>query len=406
MQDTTSMVIQQSNGQRTESDGPEPVVMWDQANGLAREGLAHVDRVPFPLDLSIGAYSTYGYSGPVVRSTDTGRIGLRRWKILAGWRLLSQRFMRPLGVVALTEGVESSLLLASGRPRRTRCLCLERPVQPLQASVLLWVAGVDTLRYDTQLDPPHGKRRQASQTNAGEGWSVIRADGSGQSILSEGALQDLTCLRTSGPRQVLADQQEARCGVLHGQRVAPHSVCCAEPPLEVDRPHVVGVVGSCKRRVPGRSMSASFTTSHQPCPVQDLPRRAGRRPRLARFRSSQPRHQLLRAPRRTGLSCRNQPLGHCARGSVGMAMRSSATVPQPLPAICLKAPDTLVAGLATNAKLAAHIHEAYSPCLPSLDEAYLLGFEVRLFPGQHNPPDGIAPIFAQCVTHVPGLYPL
>ena len=100
---------------------------------------------------------------------------------------------------------------------------------------------------------------------------------------------------------------------------------------------------------------------------------------------------------------RSKPLGHCARGPVGMAMRSSATVPQPLPAICLKAPDTLVAGLATNAKLAAQIHEAYSPCLPSLDEAYLLGFEVRLFPGQHIPPDEMTPIISQCVTHVPGL---
>ena len=102
---------------------------------------------------------------------------------------------------------------------------------------------------------------------------------------------------------------------------------------------------------------------------------------------------------------RSKPLGHCARGPVGMAMRSSATVPQPLPAICLKAPDTLVAGLATNAKLAAQIHEAYSPCLPSLDEAYLLGFEVRLFPGQHIPPHEMTPIISQCLTHVPGLYP-
>ena len=403
MQDTASMVIQQSNGQRTKSDGPETVVLWDQANGLAREGLAHVDGVPSPLDLSVGPHPSHRHLGLVLWRADSIRVAPQRKPVVTGRRLLSQRLMGPILVVGLAKGVKGSLLPPGRRQRWTGGLRLQRSMEPFQASVLLWVTRFDTLRYDTQLDPPYRQRRQASQADAGEGRSVVGPDGPWKSVLSEGTLQDSANLRASGPHQPIADQQIPRGGVLHCERVDPDPVPRAEPPLEVNGPHIVGALSSCERLAPRRSTPAPFPTSYKPCTVQDVPCRAGRRPRLAGFYVSQPRHQLLGSPGWMLPPGRSKPLGHCARGPVGMAMRSSATVPQPLPAICLKAPDTLVAGLATNAKLAAQIHEAYSPCLPSLDEAYLLGFEVRLFPGQHIPPDEMTPIISQCVTHVPGL---
>ena len=78
MQDTASMVIQQSNGQRTKSDGPETVVLWDQANGLAREGLAHVDGVPSPLDLSVGPHPSHRHLGLVLWRADSIRVAPQR----------------------------------------------------------------------------------------------------------------------------------------------------------------------------------------------------------------------------------------------------------------------------------------------------------------------------------------
>ena len=76
-----------------------------------------------------------------------------------------------------------------------------------------------------------------------------------------------------------------------------------------------------------------------------------------------------------------------------MTSPSSAPVSQSLPAIDLKAMDSLVASLAANAKLLAQLYEAHSPSIPSFNEIDLIPsrFRIRLFPGQHIPPDGIAP---------------
>ena len=192
-------------------------------------------------------------------------------------------------------------------------------------------------------------------------------------------------------------------GVLHGQRVDPDTISCAEPPLPVDGPDVVGALGSSEGFAPGRSMPASFSPLHQPCPFQDIPGGAGRRPRLLWFQRSQPCHQLLGSPGRISKPGSDQPLSNSLRGPIGTATRSSTAVPQSIPAPLLKPPHSLIAGLATDAELTAQLHEAHSPLLPSLDKVDLLGFRPLLFPGQHIPPDGIAPIFAKCVTHVPGL---
>ena len=319
--------------------------------------------------------------------------------------LLSQGLVWPLSVAGVTKGVKGSLLTALGRSGRRGGLCLQRAVQPLQASVLLRVTRFDPFRDDPQLDPPYRQRRQTSKTYAGEGRSVVGPDGPGQSVLSKGSLQHPARQRAVGLLQPITDQQVPRCGILHRQRVYADSVLGAEPTLEVYRPDVVWVVGSCKGLIPRCRMPSSIPVSHQSCAVKDISRRARRRPPNRRLHRSKPCHQLLGSPGRALSPSRDQTLGDRVGRRIRTTMRGSGQVSESFPPIPPEPVHTLVARLAANAELPTQIHETHSPRLPSLYETDLLGFKTRLLPEQRIPPDGIAPIFSECVTHVPGLYP-
>ncbi len=130
------MIIQEAYNQRPKADSPIPVVPWRQPHGLTPEGLAEVDFIPSPLDLSIGAHLPHRHSDLVVWGGYLAGVGPKRRAVPMGWRLLCQRLMRPLLIVALAKGVKGSLLPSSVRLGRRSRLCLQRPVQPLQPSVL------------------------------------------------------------------------------------------------------------------------------------------------------------------------------------------------------------------------------------------------------------------------------
>ena len=251
----------------------------------------------------------------------------------------------------LAKGVKGSLLPTPGCPRRTRRLCLQRPVESLQSSVLLRVTRFDPLGHDTQLDPPYRQMRQATQAHAAKGRSVVGPNNSWESILSKGALKDPMRFAAVGSLQLIADQQVARSGVLRRQRVDPGPISRAEPTLEVNGPHVIGALRCSKRLASGRRMASTFPTSHQPCSVQDVPGRAGRRPRALRLRRTQPRHHLLRSPVWVGPSYLDQPLGYCQWRPIRATTRSSAPVSKSLPAIPLEPILTLLPRLAAYPKL-------------------------------------------------------
>ena len=396
------MVIQEAYSQRPIADNPIPVVLWRQPHWLTPESLAEVDLIPSPLDLSVGADLPHRHSDLVVRSRYPAGIGPERRTVPIPRTGLPQSLMRPLFIVAVAKGVKGSLLPSSVRLRRRSRLCLQRPVQPLQPSVLFRVAGLDSLRNDAQLDPPYCQLRQAPKTNACKGRSVVASDRLGQSILPESALKDSLYLRPSGLRKPVADQQVPRGGVLHGERVYANAVAGAEPPFEVDGPNVVGVVRRGKGLAPRCRVPSPFPSTHQPSSVQYVPCRAGRRPTHSWLDPSKRCHHLLRPPRWMGLLGPDQPLGYRPRRLIGMTMRSSATVSQPTPPTRPESLEPPVARLTTYAELAARLYQRHSPSLTLFNEPYLFVFRARLFPGQHIPPDRFAPIFVQCVTHVPG----
>ncbi len=55
MQGTVSITVQETNLERPIPDGPESLVLWNQPHGFPAQGLAQVDPLSLPLDLSVGA---------------------------------------------------------------------------------------------------------------------------------------------------------------------------------------------------------------------------------------------------------------------------------------------------------------------------------------------------------------
>ena len=115
MQGTVSMTVQEPDLEWSVADGPEPVVLGSQPHGFSAEGLAQVDHLSLPLDLSVGADPSHRRPGLVLRGVHSPGIGAYRWAVVQGWGLLVQRFMGSLLVVAGTKVLEGTLL---SLPRR------------------------------------------------------------------------------------------------------------------------------------------------------------------------------------------------------------------------------------------------------------------------------------------------
>ena len=181
--------------------GPGPIVLLDQANGFAPEGLAHVDHLPPPLDLSGAADASYRDPSSVLWRADACGIGAKRGRVESGGRSLPEGLVGPLDVVAVPEAVESPTLSSPVGLRRRSRLGLQGSVKPLQTPVLLGVSGLDPLWHYPQLDPPCGQWREASQPHTSEGRPVVGADDVGQAVLSESPIQYALNLWAGGPLQ-------------------------------------------------------------------------------------------------------------------------------------------------------------------------------------------------------------
>ena len=110
MQGPVSKTVQETNLERAETYCPESVVLGRQAHGFPAQGLAQVDHLSLPLDLSVGAYPSHRRPGCVLWGVHPPGKGSYRRAVPASWRLLVQRFMGPLLVVAGTKVLEGTLL--------------------------------------------------------------------------------------------------------------------------------------------------------------------------------------------------------------------------------------------------------------------------------------------------------
>src|SRR5262252_2866549 len=99
--------------------------------------------------------------------------------------------MRAVVVVRLDEGVEARLLLQHIRARRFGRLALERQMHAFMATVLLGMAGGNSLEANAEAQPPDGELGQAIEAGrGGKRHAVVGANGEGEPEVFEGALED------------------------------------------------------------------------------------------------------------------------------------------------------------------------------------------------------------------------
>ena len=234
--------------------------------------------------------------------------------------------MGTLFIVACSEGVEGPLLAHSTRFGWVSRILLQRPVQSLQSPILLRVTWLDTLRCDSQLDPPNRQSRETPKTRAGKGRAVVCTHSPRQTVLSKHSLENSTHLWPPRSSQTTACQEVPGRRILDRQRVYAHPVSRAEPTLEIHAPHVVGIYGLCEGLAPWRGPSAPMPTLDQSRSIENLSRRARRRPAQLGDLGSQPGHHLLWSPGWVSLLDLNQLPCHLRTGGIGMASWSSTEV--------------------------------------------------------------------------------
>jgi hypothetical protein len=188
--------------------------------------------------------------------TGVGRRGeLRRhWAhgrpVDGGWRPEVERLVRALFIVLTTEAVEACLLGTLVALRGPGRFGFQRAVHALVRAVLLRPPWRNSLMADAQLNPPHLELAQATERGGGKRCAVVGANGLGQTVLMEEALEDGACLYLLGRQPRCTAQEKAAVGVRDRQRVAIEPVAGTELALEVrrsDRIRDLGLQGHCPR---------------------------------------------------------------------------------------------------------------------------------------------------------------
>src|SRR5579872_2147242 len=100
-------------------DEPGAVVVFDEADRLAGQRAADVDRGALPADFAVMAHAPDRMLGVVVRLAQDAVEAARRDGVMFGRRFVAKRFVRPLFVVEALKATQSLELFAQ-RPGRRR----------------------------------------------------------------------------------------------------------------------------------------------------------------------------------------------------------------------------------------------------------------------------------------------
>ena len=111
--------VDQSEVDVGEADDPVAVLGFGDADGLADEAFADEDKLAAPFDFAAGAHPADGMVGVVPGLVEALWTAPGRRPVM-GRRLLAERFVRPLVVVVLAEGIEARLLLVRVGRRRPK----------------------------------------------------------------------------------------------------------------------------------------------------------------------------------------------------------------------------------------------------------------------------------------------
>src|SRR6185312_5706251 len=391
-----------------EADDPVAGFGLGDTDGFVNERFAEEEQVAAPSDLAIAAHAADGVLGIVPGVFDLGGIGPGRAAIAAGRWHLAERLVRTVVVEVVAEAIEACLLLGGRVGGRPRGLGLEGAVHALMPAVLLRLARVDALETDAELDPVHGKPRQAAGTGArGEGRAVVAADGTRQAELAKGLVDD-RLHRLDGLRDDAALDEEAAVGIGDGERIAALTVGGAKPALEIDAPEVVRLphrqerlrLRHCRPTAPPRR-AQSFAT-------QQVADRRRRRPKPLRIAARQYRAQLLRSPMRPFAPQRHDRRGGLLGHRQAMALRRARAWRQAAHAFLTIPLHQPVAGVAADATALTQRRHRQFPLQVLGHEGNLLVRHTGFLPRHRQRPpfadeenlSGIYPVYP--VRHVSG----
>src|SRR5207249_10090845 len=121
---------------------PQPVVNFFKANLEFGEPMTDVHPACVPADPAVAADQPALVMPRVEQRLEPRAVGTRRRCIAALRRRIAERFVRPLGVVALSETIEAALLRREMRLRRARRRSFEGFVHPLVPAILLGMRGL------------------------------------------------------------------------------------------------------------------------------------------------------------------------------------------------------------------------------------------------------------------------
>ena len=297
--------------------------------------------------------------------------------------------MRALLVVSLSELIKRSLLSPSVPTWRRYRLRLQRSMKSFQSTVLFRMSRLYTLRYDPQLHPPHTQSRQSSKAHTRKRSPVVRPDTPRQSILPERPAQRPAHLIPSRLFQTPAHKKVSTRRILHRKRIDPLTIRGPYPSLEIHTPHVVGMLGSCERLRPPRCRPSTTSSLHQTHSLQYPSRSTRRWPAHLRLNHPQPRHHLLRSPRRVSTLRLYQPPRYLHTRTVRMTVRCSTPIPNPLHTVLVVSTDSLVSRLSADSISSAQTSYRILSPRPCLNKRSLLGGNTRVLPGHYITPHKI-----------------
>ena len=144
--------------------------------------------------------------------------------------------MRALFVVRTAEASEARLLGPLVVLRWPGGDDFEGPVHALVRPVRLRAPRCNTLMTEAECDSPRGELAQAAEGRGDERRAIVRANGFGQAILVEQALEAGACFHLLRREPRRAGEEKAAVGVGHRQGGAVEAIAGAELAFEVRRP--------------------------------------------------------------------------------------------------------------------------------------------------------------------------
>jgi hypothetical protein len=191
----------------------------------------------------------------------------------------AQGVMRTLSVILFPPAIKAPLLGCNARCGGSGRFRLEHLVHLLVGGIVVGASWAAMFHCDVELDPPDAERAPAMGSSAPERRPVVGADGMRESVTSKLSVQDPTHLAFRGAFHVPHQQHKSAGQVAHRQRTDSSPIAGSEPPLEVDRPHVVRRQRQTRLDQDGGSGPGMvISLGRQPRGVQPTSHRANARP--------------------------------------------------------------------------------------------------------------------------------